>query len=74
MKSYCLGMSDREILKKIHDCDKRRSEYYHYYTGDDWRDVTHEDLSLDSSREEIEGCADKIIKSIPLLLGIDPAG
>ena len=72
MKSYCLGMSDREILKKIHDCDKRRSEYYHYYTGDDWRDVTHEDLSLDSSRDGIEGCAEKIIRSIPVLLGIEP--
>ena len=73
IKSYCLNMSDREVNKRIHDCDKRRSEYYHYYTGDDWKDATHEDISLDSSRYGIEGCVDKIIAAIPLFLGIEVA-
>ena len=72
IKSYSLALSEREVYKRIHDCDKRRSEYYHYYTGDDGRDATHIDISLDSSQWGIDGCVDKIIGAIPLLLGIDP--
>lgn len=71
VKHNNLGMSDREINKRIRDCDKRRSEYYHYYTGDDWKDVTHEDISLDSYRYGIDGCVDRIIAAIPLFLGIE---
>lgn len=68
MKEFSLTLSDREVLKQIHDCDKRRANYYHYYTGDDWRDAAHFDISLDSSRYGVDGCAAMIEKAIPLFV------
>lgn len=65
MKEFSLTLSDREVARQISSCDKRRANYYHYYTGGDWRDAAHYDLSLDSSRHGIDGCAEIIEKVIP---------
>ena len=66
MSSYSLAWSDREVVKYIKDEDKRRAEYYRYFTGDDWRDAAHYDVSLDSSVLGEDGCVDMIRKVIPL--------
>ena len=71
MRSYSLALSDREILKQIQDCDRRRSEYYQYYTGIDWKDATHKDISIDTSKLGMEGAAGLIIRALPLFLGIE---
>ena len=68
--SYSLSLTDREIDKLIQDCDRRRSGYYKYYTGCDWKDATHKDISLDTSVLGIEGAADRIIAALPLFLGV----
>lgn len=64
--SYSLAWSDREVVKHINDEDKRRAEYYRYFTGDDWRDAAHFDVSLDSSVLGEDGCVEMIQKAIPL--------
>ena len=66
VSSYSLAWSDREVVKYIKDEDKRRAEYYRYFTGDDWRDAAHYDVSLDSSVLGEDGCVDMIRKVIPL--------
>ena len=66
--SYSLAWSPREVAKHIRVEDQRRSAYYHYYTGQEWRDVADYDLSLDSSALGEDGCVELIKKVLPLLL------
>jgi cytidylate kinase len=65
---YSLAWSDREVIKYIKDEDRRRSDYYNYYTGDDWRDAAHFDISLDSSVFGEDGCVEMIKKALPLFV------
>ena len=69
--SYSLSLKEKELDKLILDCDRRRSEYYKYYTGCDWKDATHKDISLDTSELGIEGAADRIIACLPVFLGME---
>ena len=64
--SYSLAWSPREVSRHIRVEDKRRSAYYHYYTGEEWRDVAAYDLSLDSEALGEEGCVEMIKKALPL--------
>mgnify|MGYP000694268266 FL=1 len=64
--SYSLAWSPREISRHIRVEDKRRAAYYHYYTGEEWRDVAGYDLSLDSEALGEDGCVERIMKILPL--------
>ncbi len=64
--SYSMTWSEREIAKHIRVEDKRRAAYYHYYTGEEWRDVAGYDLSLDSEKLGEEGCIKKIMDILPM--------
>ena len=68
--SYSLAWSQREVSKHIRVEDKRRSAYYRYYTGEEWRDAAGYDLSLDSSALGEEGCVQRILDVLPRMLGI----
>ena len=50
------GMTSDEAVKAIRDTDKRRAEYYRYFTGHDWKDADYYDLCLDSSQLGREKC------------------
>ena len=65
---YSLAWSEKEVAKHISKEDKRRAEYYRYYTGNDWRDASHFDISLDSSELGEDGCVETIIKALPLFI------
>ncbi len=65
---YSLAWSEKEVAKYIAKEDKRRAEYYRYYTGNDWRDAAHFDLSLDSGALGEDGCVEMIKKAIPLFV------
>ncbi len=67
--SYSLAWSPREVARHIRVEDKRRSAYYHYYTGEEWRDAAGYDLSLDSDALGEDGCVERIQKALPLFLG-----
>ena len=64
--SYSLAWSQREVAKHIRVEDKRRSAYYRYYTGEEWRDAAGYDLSLDSDILGEEGCVEFIKQALPL--------
>ena len=64
--SYSLAWSQREVSRHIRVEDKRRSAYYRYYTGEEWRDAAAYDLSLDSEALGEEGCVEMIQKALPL--------
>lgn len=54
------NMSRKEAEKYIEKTDKRRAEYYHYYTGKDWNDARNYDLCLNSSELDYERCVEII--------------
>ena len=64
--SYSLAWSQREVSRHIRVEDKRRSAYYRYYTGEEWRDVAGYDLSLDSDALGEDGCVELIRNALPL--------
>lgn len=64
--SYSLAWSQREVARYIRTEDKRRSAYYRYYTGEEWRDAANYDLSLDSDMLGEEGCVEFIKAALPL--------
>lgn len=55
-----LSMSSKEIEKYIAKTDKRRSDYYKYYTGREWTDARNYDLCLDSSKLGFDRCVEEI--------------
>lgn len=54
--------SDQEIIKKIHNTDKYRSDYYHYYTGREWNDARNYDFCLNTASMSYEKLIE-IVKS-----------
>ena len=64
--SYSLAWSQREVSRHIRVEDKRRSAYYRYYTGEEWRDASGYDLSLDSDALGEDGCVEFIKKARPM--------
>lgn len=64
--SYSQAWTPREINRHIRLEDKRRAAYYRYYTGEEWRDASGYDLSLDSDRLGEDGCVALIQQAIPL--------
>lgn len=65
---YSLAWSEKEIVKYIKNEDKRRAAYYRYFTGNNWRDAAHFDISLDSSVLGEDGCVEVIRKALPLFI------
>lgn len=66
-KDYCMeqaakkvSMPPRELEKYITKTDKRRAEYYKFYTGREWTDARNYDLCLDSSKLGFERCVEEI--------------
>lgn len=57
------GLTSDEARKRIIQKDKRRGEYYRYFTGHDWRFADDYDLCFDSSRMPWDKCT-RIIRSI----------
>ncbi len=66
--SYSLAWSQREVARHIRVEDKRRAAYYHYYTGEEWRDTAGYDLSLDSEALGEDGCVELVRRFLPLFL------
>ncbi|MDO4326830.1 MAG: cytidylate kinase-like family protein [bacterium] len=58
----------KEAVRRIQKIDKERKEYYSYYTGKDWMDMTNYDLAINTSDIDLEQTA-KIIKDYIRLKG-----
>ncbi|MDF2950892.1 MAG: hypothetical protein K0S18_475 [Anaerocolumna sp.] len=55
-------LSPKELEKKVIETDRRRAEYYKYYTGRKWEDVKNYDLCLDTKQLGFDKCVE-IVKS-----------
>ena len=51
--------------------DKKRADYYKRYTGSDWRDASHFDISVDTSMHPLEEAADIIISNLDVMFKIN---
>lgn len=61
--------SGKDVDRYIQRIDKERSDYYHYYTGQEWTDARNYDLCLNSERLEDEGCVEAIKAYIRVRFG-----
>ena len=52
----------RDVEKSILKIDKRRANYYEYYTDRTWGKAENYDISLNSSTFGLEGCVDIIME------------
>ena len=50
----------RQVKNYIQTIDKRRSSYYHYFTGKDWKDASNYDLCLNTSHLNREQCIELV--------------
>ena len=46
--------TDEELIKRMHDIDKHRADYYKYYTGNDWNDARNYDFCLNTASMSYE--------------------
>jgi len=56
------NMNRKEAEKYILKTDKRRADYYYYYTGHEWNDARNYDLCLNSAELDYDRCV-SIIKA-----------
>ena len=56
------GLTQQEASELVQTTDRRRAEYYQYFTGHSWKDADWYDLCLDSSKLGYEKCI-ALIKS-----------
>jgi cytidylate kinase len=54
------SMSEKEMERFIAKTDKRRAEYYKYYTGREWTDARNYDLCLNCGKLGFERCLEEI--------------
>ena len=59
-----LGITEAEARAHIKRFNRRRSEYYHYYTGLDWGDMRHYDLGINATDLTVDECVDMILSYI----------
>ncbi len=60
MKKF--SVTEAEADKTIRDIDKHRSEYYKYYTGNDWKDLKNFDLCVNTAEYDYETAANLICR------------
>lgn len=58
--SYIMDGTNKEIENHIKVRDRHKAEYYKYYTGAEWTDITEYDLGLNSGVLGIQKCVDEI--------------
>lgn len=75
-KEYCLqqvierrAYTGKDVEKFIARTDRYRSDFYRYYTGQDWHDARNYDLCLNSERLGFEGCVEEIRSYIDIRFG-----
>ncbi len=58
-----------EARKKVAKIDKRRGDYYRFYTGQAWADPRQFDLCINTDVYTFEQCVDMIIEALKVKLG-----
>lgn len=65
------GISRSDAKELIEKTDKRRSNYYNYYTGNKWGKYDNYDIMLDASVMGIEGSAKLIADAARIKFGLN---
>lgn len=60
------GVDAKEALKRVQKNNRIRKEYYKYYTGDEWDDMTHYDLPLNTSKISLDVGVELILQYLKL--------
>lgn len=60
------GVDAKEALRRVQRNNRIRKEYYKYYTGDDWDDMTHYDLPLNTSKLSLLESVDLILEYLKI--------
>ena len=55
-------VSEEVSAGMIIQSDKERAHYYHMFTGEEWADARHYDMSIDTSRAELDKSTELIMK------------
>ncbi len=58
------GLTAQVAESRIIKTDKKRANYYNFYTNRTWGDITNYDISLDSSVFGIDGTAEMLLKYV----------
>lgn len=66
MKRSTELIDQKTALELMQKTDKKRANYYNYYTSKRWGDSRSYDLCLNASDLGVEGCVDMIIRYIEL--------
>nr|WP_330371860.1 cytidylate kinase-like family protein [Lacrimispora aerotolerans] len=61
------GVDPKEMEQRIRDMDRKRKEYYQYYTGCEWGKAQNYHLCLDSSMIGLEGCYGTVMEYLKSL-------
>ena len=64
------GIEEKEAQKAVRNTDKYRADYYRFYTGNDWKEVTNYDLCLNSKKIGRERCVEVIKTFTKLKSGV----
>ena len=62
------NFSDRQLIEYMHKADKKRAEYYNYYTYKNWGHSSSYNLCLDSSFISPDKCVEIIANHVKTIL------
>ena len=61
------GAEPREMERRIREIDRKRKDYYQYYTGNTWGRAPHYDLCLNTGKAGIAGCLETVLAYLDTL-------
>jgi len=60
------GTSMKQLEQRIREIERKRRDYYQYYSGNEWGNPRNYDLCLNSGRIGVEGCVEMIAACLAL--------
>ena len=63
------GSDEKEMERRIREVDRKRKEYYQYYTGNTWGRAQNYHLCLDSGLTGVDGCLRAVLAYLGELPG-----
>ena len=63
--------TEAEVRRHVLTTDKKREDYYKRYTGSNWRDAGHFDISIDTSMHPMEEAVDIIAANLDIMFKVN---
>ncbi len=60
------GVDKKEALSRVQKINKVRNEYYRYYTGLSWNDMSRYDLPINTTKLDLDAAVELILKYLSL--------